>query len=109
MMTNAVRQVGAGATAVTRPFNDPAQQELRLFAPPPEGERRRPELRPCPAAVPGPPDGTLPGDLRAVLFELTTEPGRIKQDGALYPRDTERLPAALAPMPGFDVDRFYWY
>jgi hypothetical protein len=74
----------------------------------PEGERRRPELPPSPAAVAGPPDGVVPGDLRTVLFELTTEPARVKQTGELFARDAQRLVAVLEPLPGVLVDRFHW-
>jgi hypothetical protein len=62
----------------------------------------RPPLQPClPPAEPGPESGTDIPDLRALLLELTADRARLRRNGSLFQKETERFESILEPLPAW--------
>lgn len=71
--------------------------------------RERPPLVVCdqPKEL-GPDDSPIVNDLRAFLFELASEPPRIRQDGGLFQKEVERFQASLEPLPPWLLRVLEW-
>jgi hypothetical protein len=71
--------------------------------------RERPPLVACdrPKEV-GPDDSPIVGDLRAFLFEVASEPPRLRQDGHLFQKEVDRFLAGLEPLPPWLLGVLEW-
>jgi hypothetical protein len=56
----------------------------------------------------GPDDSPIVGDLRAFLFEVASEPPRLRQDGGLFQKEVERFTASLEPLPPWLLGVLEW-
>jgi hypothetical protein len=71
--------------------------------------RERPPLLICerPKEV-GPYGSVIVNDLRAVLLEVVSEPPRLRQDHALFHKETERFQAPLEPLAAWLLKALKW-
>jgi hypothetical protein len=71
--------------------------------------RERPPLAACerPREL-GPDDGPIVSDLRAFLFEVASEPPRLRQDGRLFQKEVDRFLAGLEPLPTWLSGALEW-
>jgi hypothetical protein len=64
--------------------------------------RDRPSLSVCEHPKEARPDGSaIVNDLRAVLFEIASEPPSLRQDHSLFQKQVERFRASLEPLAGW--------
>lgn len=71
--------------------------------------RERPPLLVCERPRDVGPDGSvIVNDLRAVLLEIASEPPRLRQDHALFHKETERFQAPLEPLPAWLMEALRW-
>ena len=71
--------------------------------------RERPPLLICerPKEI-GPEEGIIVNDLRAVLLEVAGEPPRLRQDHALFQKESERFQALLEPLAAWLLQTLKW-
>jgi hypothetical protein len=71
--------------------------------------RRRPPLVICqrPAEI-GPEAGALVNDVRALLLEVASDPPRLRQDHALFQKESERFQPLLETLPAWLLQALKW-